>query len=155
MLVLFAMCIYHHKVIFGEIHPRPTTMNIKLAEEIKASQDITRYNTVLGATMCTDDFYEGQGRIDGAACDFDSIKQREYLEKLKANGVVNIEMEATAIASLCLKTGVRCAIVCVTLLDRLKGDQVDIPPADYQDYQERPQNLVATFIKKDLSKTQP
>lgn len=48
----------------------------------------------------------------------------KYLRELSSCGVVNIEMEATVFAALTYHTGIRAAIVCVTFLDRLKGDQV-------------------------------
>lgn len=48
----------------------------------------------------------------------------EYLDKLHDFGVVNIEMESTIFAALTHHAGIRAAVVCVTLLDRLKGDQV-------------------------------
>lgn len=47
-----------------------------------------------------------------------------YLNKLHDFGVVNIEMESTIFAALTHHAGIRAAVVCVTLLDRLKGDQV-------------------------------
>lgn len=51
------------------------------------------YETVSGKTMCTYDFYEGQGRLDGAFCEFTESDKMDYLEKLRDFGVVNIEME--------------------------------------------------------------
>ena len=75
----------------------------------------------------------------------------EYLKKVKASGVMNIEMECTAIAALCLKTGFKCAIVCVTLVDRLNEDQVKVAPEMYQTFQKRPQELITKFIKSQLS----
>lgn len=48
----------------------------------------------------------------------------EYLEKLRDFGIVNIEMECTIFAALTHHAGIKAAIVCVALLDRLKGDQV-------------------------------
>lgn len=48
----------------------------------------------------------------------------EYLERLHKAGVVNIEMESLAFAALTHHAGIKAAVVCVTLLDRLKGDQV-------------------------------
>lgn len=74
--------------------------------------------------MCTHDFYEGQGRLDGAFCDFTEADKMEYLQKLHDNGVVNIEMESTIFAALTHEAGIRAAIVDVALLDRMKGDQV-------------------------------
>ena len=37
-----------------------------------------------------------------------------------------MEMEATVFAALTHKAGIKSAVVCVTLLNRLKGDQVRI-----------------------------
>lgn len=67
-----------------------------------------------------------QGRLDGAFCDYSEDDKMEYLNKLHKAGVVNIEMEATAFAALTHHAGIRSAVVCVTFLDRLKGDQVNI-----------------------------
>ena len=78
----------------------------------------------------------------------------DYLHQLKDKGIVNIEMECTAISSLCYQTNVKCAVVCVTLLDRLKGDQVIVTPEDYKAFSLRPQQLVARFIKSELAKAE-
>ena len=96
--------------------------------------------------------HTGQGRVDGAICGFTEQDKLDYLAKIRDAGVSNIEMECTAIASLCHQTGVKCAVVCVTLLNRLHGDQVTITPEEYKMYQQRPLNLVAKFIKKRLNK---
>lgn len=50
----------------------------------------------------------------------------DYLHKINRFGVINIEMESTIFSALTHHAGIRAAIVCVTLLDRLKGDQVNI-----------------------------
>lgn len=79
----------------GKIIHRPAKLNLKLARELKNLADPTQdpYETVTGKTMCTYDFYEGQGRLDGAFCEFSESDKMDYLEKLKEHGVVNIEME--------------------------------------------------------------
>lgn len=79
----------------GKIVTRPTVLDRKLARELKALADPTQdaYDTISGKTMCTNDFYEGQGRLDGAFCEFTETEKMEYLEKLRDFGVVNIEME--------------------------------------------------------------
>ena len=46
-------------MIFGERKSRPTKMDQGVAEAILSCQDDTSFKTVLGGTMCTDDFYEG------------------------------------------------------------------------------------------------
>lgn len=92
----------------------------------------------------------GQARTDGAFCDITMNDHIQYLKEISDKGVQNIEMEATAIASLCHKAGYKSAIVCVTLLDRLQGDQVEISPETYKSYVSRPIDLVVQFIKNKL-----
>lgn len=62
--------------------------------------------------------------MDGAFCEFTENDKLDYLNKLLDFGVVNIEMESTIFGALTHHAGIRAAIVCVTLLDRMKGDQV-------------------------------
>lgn len=66
----------------------------------------------------------GQGRLDGAFCDYTESDKMEFLNKLCDFGVVNIEMECTVFAALTHHAGIKAAIVCVALLNRLQGDQV-------------------------------
>lgn len=84
-------------------------------------------------------------------CEHTDEEKLDYLKGLNDLGISNIEMECTAVAALTHKTGVRSGIVCVALLDRLLGDQVDITPAVYKMYQDRPLNLVVKFIKSKLA----
>lgn len=56
----------------------------------------------------------------------------EYLNKCKEFGVVNIEMEATIFGALTHHAGIKAAIVCVALLNRLNGDQVKTQFMPYQ-----------------------
>lgn len=111
--------------ILGKIVRRPAKLDKQLAKDLLAlASPDDPYDTILGKTMCTSDFYEGQGRLDGAFCDFTEEDKIEYLVKLQKAHIVNIEMESTAFASILNHAGISAAIVCVTLLDRLKGDQV-------------------------------
>lgn len=138
----------HQVVILGKVTSRDAVIDQELAQEIAScSGDVP---TVLSGTMCTDEFYEGQARMDGAVSEISEEEKMTYLRRVKEAGISNIEMECTAIASLCNKTGVKCAVVCVTLLDRLKGDQVVIKPEQYKEFSQRPQTVLARFIKTRL-----
>lgn len=53
----------------------------------------------------------------------------EYLNKVHKAGVINIEMESLSFAALTHHAGIKSAVICVTLVDRLKGDQVRTPTA--------------------------
>ncbi|MCL4144442.1 UNVERIFIED_CONTAM: hypothetical protein GTU68_059285 [Idotea baltica] len=108
------------------------------------------FRIVSGKTMCTYDFYEGQGRLDGAFCEYTEKDKLAFLHDIHSQGVVNMEMEALCFAALCHHAGIKSAVVCVTLLNRLKGDQVSTPKATLTEWQEFPQILVARFIKKHL-----
>lgn len=66
----------------------------------------------------------GQGRLDGPFCDYSESDKVEFLSKLTNLDVKNIEMEATAYSAFTREAGIRAGIVCVTLLNRLLGDQV-------------------------------
>jgi hypothetical protein len=116
-------------MVLGKQIRRPAKLDRQLARDLKAlAHRDDPYDTVIGKTMCSNDFYEGQGRLDGAFCEFTEADKMEYLTKLQKAGVVNIEMESLCFAALTHHAGIQSAVVCVTLLDRLKGDQVEIPP---------------------------
>ncbi|KAK9878818.1 hypothetical protein WA026_003654 [Henosepilachna vigintioctopunctata] len=144
---------YFQVPVLGKIVRRPAVFDKELIEELKDCVDPKdSYKTVTGITLCADDFYEGQGRLDGAFCDYTEAEKMEYLHKLKDQGVVNFEMEALVFAALTHHAGIRAADVCVACLDRLKGDQVNTPKDVLYEWQKRPQKLVASYIKKQLEK---
>lgn len=137
--------------VLGKNIQRPAKLDKRLARELKALSDPEDpYDTVTGKTLCTYDFYEGQGRLDGAFCDFAETDKMEYLESIHKAGVVNIEMESLAFAALTHHAGIKAAVVCVTLLDRLKGDQVLAPKEVLDEWQQRPTKLVCRYIKRYL-----
>jgi uridine phosphorylase len=51
-----------------------------------------------------------------------------FLRHVSEKGVVSMEMEALVFAAMTHLAGIRSAVVCVTFLDRLQGDQ-----ASFQD----------------------
>jgi uridine phosphorylase len=57
--------------------------------------------------MCTDDFYEGQMRLDGPFCDYTKEEKLEFLHRLRDMGVKNIEMECTCLASFTHRLGMQ------------------------------------------------
>lgn len=105
------------------------------------------FPVVLGKTMGTDDFYEGQARFDGALSPPYSPEERALFWKLAhLRGVRNIEMESTMFAAFCSRARIRSGIVCAVLIDRLRGDQVTVPHATLAQYSDRAQKLVLDFI---------
>lgn len=139
------------QVILDKVVIRNTQLDQKLAESLlRCSKEISDFSTIIGHTMCTYDFYEGQGRLDGALCSFSKEEKCEYLQKAYIAGVRNIEMESSVFAAMCHLCGLKAAVVCVTLLDRLQGDQITHSHSVLTDFQKRPQKLISNFIRKQL-----
>ncbi|XP_037130453.1 uridine phosphorylase 1 [Syngnathus acus] len=139
------------QLILGKLVVRDTDLDYTLAEELlQCSKELGQFKTVMGNTMCTLDFYEGQGRLDGAFCLYTEKDKHKYLTKAKEAGVCNIEMESTVFAAMCKLSGLRAAVVCTTLVDRLKGDQLSSSKEVLHSYQLRPQILVGYYIKKQV-----
>ncbi|XP_059194677.1 uridine phosphorylase 1 [Centropristis striata] len=139
------------QVILGKTVVRNTDLDEGLAEELfQCSRELNQFKTVVGKTMCTQDFYEGQARLDGAFCSYSEQDKQDYLNKAREAGICNIEMESSVFAAMCKLSGLRAAVVCVTLLDRLKGDQLNVSHEVLHSYQQRPQILVGYYIKKQL-----
>lgn len=140
------------QLVLGKRVVRGTDLDARLVQELlQCSADLGEFPTVVGNTMCTLDFYEGQGRLDGALCSYTEQDKQEYLRAAHAAGVRNIEMESSVLAAMCSACGLPAAVVCVTLLDRLRGDQVSSPHDLLAKFEQRPQRLVVHFIKKRLA----
>ncbi len=138
------------QIELGEKREYPTTLDRQLAQGIIDSRG--NIKAELGKTMGTDDFYEGQGRLDGALePNYDEDKKMAFLRRAHEEGVRNIEMESTAFAAFCLRAGIPAAVVCTTLLDRLKGDQVTSTPEQLGQFSDSAQCLVLQYIRKQLS----
>lgn len=59
-------------------------------------------------------------------------------------------MECTTFGAMTYRAGIRGAIVCVALLNRLNGDQVETPKSVLHQWQNRPGILVARLIRNHL-----
>ena len=130
----------------GDRQHYPTELDRELAKSIAQTRgDI---QVVVGKTMGTDDFYEGQARFDGALTPPYTEQERElFWQMAQARGVKNIEMEATEFAAFCMRAKIRAAIINAVIIDRLKGDQVNSSPTELQQYSDNAQQIVLDFIK--------
>lgn len=137
--------------VLGKLVSMPVHFDEILVRELTdlGNREFPDFQTYSGWTMCTQDFYQGQARLDGAFCQYGLEEKINFLQHLKDKGVVNIEMESITFGAMCHQARVPAAIICVTLVDRLQGDQI-IPGIDYEGMQRRPQQVAAKFIKKRL-----
>ncbi|TYZ68861.1 hypothetical protein PybrP1_003772 [[Pythium] brassicae (nom. inval.)] len=137
--------------ILGDIVQRPSVCSPKVIEEITEAAKEVGLPFAVGKTLTCDDFYEGQGRLDGAICEYTLEDKMRFLEHCSASGVKNIEMEARGFAAFCHKLNIPVAVVCVTLLNRLLGDQVLSSHETLMGYEERPATVLLHYIKKKLA----
>ncbi|KAF4696630.1 Uridine phosphorylase 2 [Perkinsus olseni] len=71
-------------------------------------------SAVKGKTMAADDFYEGQGRLDGALETwYNEEDKMAFMKRLYDAGVRNIEMESVAMMGFCNRANITAACVCV------------------------------------------
>ncbi|XP_059173593.1 uridine phosphorylase 1-like [Physella acuta] len=136
----------------GMVIQHPSKLDKDIADELMtlSNPEGDGYMTTIGKTMCTLDFYEGQARLDGAFCEYNEEDKVAFLKRVYNRGVRNIEMESLCFAAYCYRAGLRGAVICCTLLDRLKGDQINTPHNIMEEWQCRTQRLVIAFIKKRL-----
>jgi uridine phosphorylase len=84
-----------------------------------------KFPCIIGNTMTCNDFYETQGRLDGAFCEYSNDQKLKFISKAHDQfGIKNIEMEAGLFLAMCNRANIPSAVVCVALLDRLNGDQI-------------------------------
>uniref|UniRef100_A0A5S6QLL1 PNP_UDP_1 domain-containing protein n=1 Tax=Trichuris muris TaxID=70415 RepID=A0A5S6QLL1_TRIMR len=126
------------------------SLDEQLAEDLLAVCRQLKIKHTAGLTMGNNDFYEEQGRCDGALCSFTEAEREEFLHAAHKIGVRNFEMECCCFASFCKRAGIRAAVVCVTLLNRFEGDQLNQPKSVYQEYEMHPCQIVITLIKQIL-----
>uniref|UniRef100_A0A8C0WGN2 Uridine phosphorylase n=1 Tax=Castor canadensis TaxID=51338 RepID=A0A8C0WGN2_CASCN len=83
-------------------------------ELLQCSADLSEFTTVVGHTMCTLDFYEGQGHLDGVLCFYTEKDKQAYLKAAHTSGISNIKMESSVFAAMC---NTCVAMVCVKGVD--------------------------------------
>ncbi|KAK3786508.1 hypothetical protein RRG08_039154 [Elysia crispata] len=133
----------------------PVAVDQDLVKEISAcasSAEGDDFKVKVGKTYCAEDFYQGQGRLDGSFCDYSKEDQLRFFNKLQSLGVCNIEMESAAVLAMAHKVGVKAAVVCVVLVDRLKCDLPLLTVEEMKRIENYPLQLIIRHIKKQLSK---
>lgn len=142
----------YRTIILGKEVIRGTQCDQSLIKElVELGNQVSENTTICGRTMCCHDFYEGQGRVDGAFCEYTIEDKMNFLKACKENGVTNIEMESLCFTGLLNHAKIKAAVVCVALVNRLNGDQVSIPHELNVEYQERPFKLIGQYIMKHLN----
>lgn len=110
---------------------------IKLLSEEPNFAELGDYEVLVGATLASNDFYEEQGRTNGIICEHTTEDKKAFLERARQVGVVNFEMESNHLAAMCHKVGIKYAIVCVILTNRLESDEINLSKEQMQQFETR------------------
>ncbi|EPB80346.1 putative uridine phosphorylase [Ancylostoma ceylanicum] len=81
--------------IAGKRVERDVYLDEGLQNDLLAMAKEMKIPVETGLTMCADDFYEGQMRLDGFFCEYNPDDKLGFLKKIHEKGVRNIEMEST------------------------------------------------------------
>lgn len=143
------------QMVLGEVVDHDTEFKHMLHDEliqiVQSKESNLNYEIVLGDTMCCHDFYEGQGRLDGAFCTYSKEDKTEFLKKAHSSGVRNIEMESLVFTAFCNRAGIKACVACVALVNRLNDDdQITITKEQMIEFDQRPAKLVLEYIKRNL-----
>lgn len=143
----------YEAIELGERRRYGAMLDDELAQRLVAAAKEIEVPAVTGLTMGTDDFYEGQGRLDGALRSMYTEEEKmAFLKRAHHAGVCNIEMEAPAFGAFCQRAGIRGSIVCAALVNRLKGDQITSTPAQLGQFSVDAQSVVLRYIEQELGK---
>ena len=108
----------------GHLIKQECIFNQQIYKRLYAISKAKKYNVKYGKTVSCETYYEGQARLDGALCKYSNNDKNKYLEKLYKNGVRNFEMEGTVVSGICTRNNIKCGMICVAYLNRLKEDTV-------------------------------
>ncbi|MES1910370.1 MAG: hypothetical protein MHM6MM_002977 [Cercozoa sp. M6MM] len=132
--------------VCGEVQRRPGLFDGQICDDLLQLSKDLGIEAVEGFTMTASDFFEGQGRLDGAIADHGAEKRLEWLRSLKEHGVNTIEMEGLQLAAFGHHLNIPTGMVCVALLNRLDGDQVLAPHHDIVQWTGHARRVILEFI---------
>ncbi|VDN99582.1 unnamed protein product [Rodentolepis nana] len=138
--------------VMGKVVQRPAELDEEFVRGLveTAEQMQLDFTVAPGKTMCADDFYEEQGRLDGAICDYTEAEKMAFLKKAYDLGVRNLEMESLGFAAFCQRLNIKAAVICATMVNRLESDQLSTPVDTMHMWQERPLQILIAYMKKEL-----
>jgi uridine phosphorylase len=114
------------------------TFPADIAGAIMAASAGSGIPLAMGRTVAGNEFFLEQYRLDGAVCFETPESKMAWLEWIDSAGVRNIEMEGAMLAGYLNHWGFpKFAMICVTIVNRLEGDQVTATGADLAEYRER------------------
>ncbi len=94
--------------------------NTQMYKRLYAISKAKKYIVEYGKSVASETYYEAQARLDGALCQYSDKEKSGYLQRLHKNGARNFEMEGTVVAVICTRNNIKCGMLSVACLNRLK-----------------------------------
>ncbi len=127
------------------------TFPANVVEEILAVAAEAGVAAMPGKTVAGNDFFLEQYRLDGAIRMETEESKMAWLRWLDDNGVRNIEMEGAMLAGFLNHWGFpRFAMICVTIINRLQGDQVTFSADQLATLTEHEGDLLFAYLASSL-----
>ncbi|WP_435194359.1 nucleoside phosphorylase [Natronomonas sp. EA1] len=98
----------------------PATADNEVVTALVTACEELGFDYHLGVTCSTDSFYAGQGRPGFGG--FEAAGADDLVEELQNAGVLNFEMEASAILTVANLYGLRAGAVCTVYANRVTGE---------------------------------
>jgi uridine phosphorylase len=98
----------------------PAVADDRVVGALVAAAEELGHDYHVGVTASTDSFYAGQGREGFGG--FHAAGSDALVEELREAGVLNFEMEASALLTLAALYGLRAGAVCTVYADRTTGE---------------------------------
>ncbi|PSP82885.1 uridine phosphorylase [Halobacteriales archaeon QS_1_68_17] len=98
----------------------PAVADYRVVSALVAAAERLGHDYHVGLTCSTDSFYAGQARPGFRG--FEAAGSDDLVDELREAGVINFEMEASAILTLANVYGLRAGAVCAVYADRTTGE---------------------------------
>lgn len=131
--------------VLGRRRMWETEVSKELVRKLKKVRD---WET--GTFMCAETFYEGQGRLDGGNGGFGWEEREIWLQNCREKGVKGVEMEGLALGSFGKKEGRPVGMVCVVLVDRLKGETPPTGKEQVERWETEFVRKVVAWVKQEI-----
>lgn len=104
---------------------------------------------VTGKTVAANEFFIEQMRRDGAICLSGEAEKFAWLDWIYKKGVRNIEMEGAMLSGFLNHWGFsEFAMICCTIVDRTRGDQVTSTPEQLGGYNRNAGKVLFNYLEK-------
>ena len=102
----------------------PAVADFELTQSLKQAAQKLKIPLHLGIGISSDTFWAGQERYDGYS-GFVLQRFKGSLQEWRKLGLLNFEMEASALFTICSTFGLQAASICCVIAKRTKSEKVD------------------------------